>query len=164
VRWLLLVNTQEASSLGIRLRDIATVRAGNGPWLLIFGGDVTEAYYMADRSRWVPITSNVQAFEVMWKFGLGGLVIPAAWCVFVLWRTPYGWVWRHEGAGAPASSCLLALPAMAQCNNVIGMPWAWVLVALLIVVNMRTRRRLLCRLLTFTVSGSSSHSASGLAS
>ncbi|MDR1355342.1 MAG: hypothetical protein LBJ43_03655 [Propionibacteriaceae bacterium] len=138
ITWMFKIGRNVDSTIGTRVRDIADVREANSSLLMLIGGDVDTVIYNPARWRTIPRTSNVQLFEMLWKFGLGGVVIIAAWCVFILWRTPYGSILRANTAPTPAQAALLALPAMAQFNNVTGMVWSWVLVALLLVVLVKT--------------------------
>lgn len=128
------------TSLQTRLGDITAVRLANGNSLLPFGG-ANLSIYDPTRSRTIPTTSNNVVFDLLWKFGLGGILLFVIWIVLLGVGFP-----RILGARAsvsfrfPAGAALLVLPFIGEINNMFREPWVWCLMAVLLVA-LETRIR-----------------------
>ncbi|WP_158505819.1 hypothetical protein [Pseudarthrobacter enclensis] len=116
-------------SLDTRTGDISAVRQANNDHFLPFGGDVLSVFDFS-RSRQVPSTSNVQGFELYWKFGLGGLLIVATFAFLVAWLLPKTVLKDPSVPVWPIWVSLMIWPAMLQFNNAFGFSWMWILLAL----------------------------------
>ncbi|ADX74171.1 hypothetical protein Asphe3_30610 [Pseudarthrobacter phenanthrenivorans Sphe3] len=120
-------------TLDTRAADISAVRQANNDDFLPFGGEVVSVFDFS-RSRLVPATSNVQSFELFWKFGLGGLAIVALFAALVSVILPRLALSSSSKGGWPVWLPLMVWPAMLQFNNAFGFPWMWVMLALCIAV------------------------------
>lgn len=126
------------TSLDSRLGDITAVRLANNNQLLPFGG-ANLSVFDPSRSRWVPTTSNNVIFDLLWKFGIGGLIVFVLWT----WLLVSGFPRIVEAKLSdflrlPAGVALLLLPAVAEINNMFRNPWIWTLsAALLAAVGIR---------------------------
>jgi hypothetical protein len=121
----------DTTSLQSRASDISIVRLANDDQLLPWGGRVLEVYDF-DRSRALPSTSNVLPFDLLWKFGVGGILVFAGWCLVVMRILPKrsGGSWSIARA-APLMFGMAMVPVVVQLNNAFGRAWMWVLLALM---------------------------------
>lgn len=120
-------------SLDTRTADISAVRQANNDDFLPFGGEILSVFDFS-RSRLVPATSNVQVFELYWKFGIGGLLVAAFFALLIAWVLPRASMQGKGVAAWPVWIPLMIWPAMLQFNNAFGFAWMWVLLALCLAV------------------------------
>lgn len=126
------VPVQGKGSLITRIRDVWVVSRANGGDFWPWGGGILRVF---DRTRFrdVPQTSNVLPFELIWKFGLGGIAMFAVLAAFFLAVSgPVATLARGRGVGEPAGAALLAIPIVGAFNNCLGRTWLWTLSAVLI--------------------------------
>lgn len=130
-----------ASTLEARSTDVWLVRELNPGGLLPWGGEVLSGSAVGFW-RDLPSGSNVALVEYLWKFGIGGILLFAAWSIafcFVVPRRQAAALFPG-GSSAPILVGVMIVPATLQFNNALGQPWLWVLLGLLIAVagNMGT--------------------------
>jgi hypothetical protein len=118
------------NTLLTRKSDFEATLSANPAGLFPWGGEQIDVYDAA-RARQLPATSNVLTVELVWKYGIGGLVIMGTYLAyFTVLAVPIRSVLRKKSREFAVFAGVASSLVLLNFNNALGRSWYWAELAL----------------------------------